>query len=163
MSYMSAIESQHTRRSANADSAATATKGLVESIAPSAQAARSNIQAGTSSQRSASDPLSVHRKMAQSALSTASWMQTRSPNHGCQRYKSSRKAVPWAFSNLVVQLCENPSISEQGCADAAGYSNRWAHLCEPNSRRITSSVRSDLIYDRDQGQSAFRTQEGDSE
>jgi hypothetical protein len=26
----------------------------------------------------------------------------------------------------------------------AGYSGRWAHLCEPNSRRFTSSVRSDF-------------------
>src|SRR5262249_178485 len=52
----------------------------------------------------------------------------------------------------VLQFCENPSISEQGCANAADYSGRWAHLCEPNSRRITSSVRLDLIYDRDKGQ-----------
>jgi hypothetical protein len=40
----------------------------------------------------------------------------------------------------VLQFRENPSISEQGCADAAGFSNRWAHLCEPNSRRITSCI-----------------------
>jgi hypothetical protein len=54
------------------------------------------------------------------------------------------------FCLLIWRItCENPSISKQGCANAAGYSGRWANLCEPNSRRITSSVRSDLIYDRD--------------
>ena len=66
----------------------------------------------------------------------------------------SRRAVPAPTSACLyglLQLCENPSISEQGCANAAGYSGRWAILCEPNSRRITSSVRSDLIYDRDRG------------
>ena len=37
----------------------------------SGQAARSNIQAGTSSQRSASDPVNVQRKTTPSALSIA--------------------------------------------------------------------------------------------
>jgi hypothetical protein len=40
-------------------------------------------------------------------------------------------------------------ILEQGCAGAAGHSSHWKHPRESNSRRITSSVRSDLIYDRD--------------
>src|ERR1700752_1532737 len=69
----------------------------------------------------------------------------------CGRLQRAASAPTYACLYGLLQLCENPSISEQGCADAAGYSNRWAHLCEPNSRRITSSVRSDLIYDRDSG------------
>ena len=46
--------------------------------------ARSNIQAGTSSHRSAAEPLNVQRKTMPSALSIASWIATRIPNHGCQ-------------------------------------------------------------------------------
>src|ERR1700745_366108 len=67
----------------------------------------------------------------------------------CGRLQRAASAPTYACLYGLLQLCENPSISEQGCADAAGYSGRWAHLCEPNSRRITSSVRSELIYDRD--------------
>ena len=73
------------RRSVRADSAPTLTKGAVATHDPSAQAARSNIQAGTSSQRSAADPLSVQRKTTPSAFSIASWIATRTPNHGCHR------------------------------------------------------------------------------
>jgi hypothetical protein len=58
------------------DSAAMSTKGLVESVAWPAQAAWSNIHAGTSSQRSASDPLSVQLNTAPLALSIVPWMQT---------------------------------------------------------------------------------------
>jgi Integrase core domain len=50
---------------------------------------------------------------------------------------------------LLLQFCENASISGQGYAGTAAHSGQWANLCEPNSRRITSSVRSDLIYGRD--------------
>ena len=35
---------------------------------------------------------------------TASWTATRRPNQGCQRYRTPRNSVPWAFSSLVVQL-----------------------------------------------------------
>ena len=45
-------------------------------------AARSNIQAGTSSQRSASEASSVQRKTTPSALSITAWTQTSRPNHG---------------------------------------------------------------------------------
>ena len=79
------------------------TKGDVVSVAWPGHAARSNIQAGISSQRSASDPLSVQRKSTPPALPIVPWTQTRRPNHGCHRYKSSRKPVPWVFSSLVVQ------------------------------------------------------------
>jgi hypothetical protein len=71
------------RRSVRADSAPTLTKGAVTRDDASAHAARSNIQAGTSSPRSAADPLSVQRKMTLSAFATASWIATRVPNHGC--------------------------------------------------------------------------------
>jgi len=46
--------------------------------------ARSNIQAGTSSHRSAAEPLNVQQKTTPSALSTVPWIATRIPNHGCQ-------------------------------------------------------------------------------
>jgi hypothetical protein len=73
------------RRSDNANSASMLTKGDVVSLGGSGHIARSNIQAGTSSHRSAVEPLNVQRKTTPSALSTASWIATRIPNHGCQR------------------------------------------------------------------------------
>jgi hypothetical protein len=72
------------RRSDSADSASMLTKGDAVSRCGWGQAARSNIQAGTSSHRSAAEPLNVQRKTTTSALSTASWIATRIPNHGCQ-------------------------------------------------------------------------------
>ena len=42
-----------------------------------------------------------------------------------------------------------PPFPEQGCTGTAGSSGRWTHPREPNSRRITPSVYSDLIYGRD--------------
>jgi len=56
---------------ASVESAGALTQGIAESVARSKQAARSNIHAGTSSQRSASEPLSVQRKTTPSILWTA--------------------------------------------------------------------------------------------
>jgi hypothetical protein len=72
------------RRSDSIDSASMLTKGDVVSRGGWGQADRSNIQAGTSSHRSAAEPLNVQRKTTPSALSTAPWIATRIPNHGCQ-------------------------------------------------------------------------------
>jgi hypothetical protein len=47
------------------------TKGDMVSRVESRHLARSNIQAGTSSHRSAAEPLNVQRKTTSSALSTA--------------------------------------------------------------------------------------------
>jgi hypothetical protein len=72
------------RRSDSIDSASMLTKGDAVSSGGWGQAARSNIQAGTSSHRSAAEPLNVQRKTTPSALSSTSWIATRIPNHGCQ-------------------------------------------------------------------------------
>src|SRR5512135_3191186 len=74
----------------------------------SGQAARSNIQAGTSSQRSASNPVSVQRKTSPSVFAIVSWTATRIVDHGCHGYRSSRKTVPWAFLSLVLQRGPHP-------------------------------------------------------
>ena len=74
---------------------------------PSAHAARSNIQAGTSSQRSAPTHSACSGKRRHPP--------SRSP-HGSPPVsrttdaidKDSRKTVPWAFSNLVVQPSAAP-------------------------------------------------------
>jgi hypothetical protein len=58
----------------------------------------------------------VQRKTAPPALSIVSWIATRIPNHGCQKYSSSRKAVPWAFSSLVVQHHQAAQRSRQSAA-----------------------------------------------
>jgi len=72
------------RRSNSADNASMLTKGDAVSRDESRHLARSNIQAGTSSHRSAAEPLNVQRKTTPSALSTDPWIATRIPNHGCQ-------------------------------------------------------------------------------
>src|ERR1700716_4351540 len=54
--------------------AETLTKGDAVSRDGSRHLARSNIQAGTSNNRSAAEPLNVQRKTTPSALSTASWI-----------------------------------------------------------------------------------------
>ena len=113
------------------------TKGVVESVAWPAHAARSNIQAGISSQRSASDPLSVQRKSTPPALPIVPWTQTRRPNHGCHRYKSSRKPVPWVFSSLVVQRRQAALIARLPTARAGSdlAASPWPALrCAPVSR-----------------------------
>ena len=113
------------------------TNGLVESIARPAHAVWSNIHAGTSSQRSVSDPLNVQRKTTPPALSIVPWMQTRRPNHGCHRYKSSRKPVPWAFSNLVVQRRQAALIARLPTARTTSHlaASPWPALrCAPVSR-----------------------------
>jgi hypothetical protein len=60
------------RRSDSADNASTLTKGDAISRVASRHLTRSNIQAGTSSHRSAAEPLNVQRKTTSSALSTTS-------------------------------------------------------------------------------------------
>src|SRR4030081_999133 len=72
------------RRSDSTDSASILTKGDAVSRDGSRHLARSNIQAGTSNNRSAAEPRNVQRKTTPSALSTASWIASRIPNHGCQ-------------------------------------------------------------------------------
>jgi hypothetical protein len=90
------------RRSDNARSPAMETRGVVAKGKQSRQPARSNIQAGSSSWRPP-PPVKVQRKTMPSERLTVSWTATRRPNQGCQRYRTSRNSVPWAFSSLVVQ------------------------------------------------------------
>jgi hypothetical protein len=87
--------------------------------------------------------------LAKWACGTADWLSPPGVPRPCRCICRAAPASTSARLYGLLQFCENPSISEQGCAGATGDSNRWAHLFEPNSRRITSSVRSDLIYDRD--------------
>ncbi len=60
------------------------------------------------------------------------------------------------FVHGLLQQREDTSILEQGRLGTASYSDCWVHSREPNSRRITSSVRSDLIYDRDRAVGELR-------
>jgi hypothetical protein len=127
----------------------------------SAQAARSNIQAGTSSHRVASEPLSVQRKTTSSDLATAWWTKTDRPNHGCHRYKSSRKPVPWVLSSWVVQRHAHSPVIEQGRADIARRRKRGTHYLSSDPGRIAPSIWPDVIYGRHKGEdntsAAFRT------
>ena len=101
----------------------------------SAQAARSNIQAGISSHRVASEPLSVQRKTTSSDLATAWWTKTDRPNHGCHRYKSSRKPVPWVLSNWVVQPAPSSFVDRLSIPDRIRASSRDQSRRTPVCRR----------------------------
>ncbi|KRR29863.1 hypothetical protein [Bradyrhizobium retamae] len=78
------------RTPTSTDSADESKKSVVVTTESSAQATRSNIQAGISSHRVVSEPLSMQRKTTLSDLAIAWWTKTGRPNHGCHRYKSSR-------------------------------------------------------------------------
>src|ERR1700730_15198337 len=64
-------------------------------------------------------------------------------------YLGSGNCATAPFLSGLLQWREDTPLAEQRCAGTAGCSGRWAHSREPNSRRITPSVCSDLIYDRD--------------
>jgi hypothetical protein len=86
---------------------------------------------------------------ANSSNSALMWVKPRSPSIWLRHRRPRRKGGRSSCATTPVVLPQWISLLFQGCANAAAYSGRWANLCEPNSRRITSSVRSDLIYDRD--------------
>jgi hypothetical protein len=92
------------------------------------------------------DPLSVQRKTTPAASSIVSWTQTRRPNHGCHRYKSARKPVPWVFSNLVVQRDQNAPVVGQGCAGGSSDSGYWNDLLTSRAWRPSPSLRSGLGF-----------------
>ena len=54
---------------------------------------------------------------------------------------------PGDYGEVVLEPSANEKELVEGTG-AAGYSGDWSYPREPNSWRITSSVRSDLIYDR---------------
>src|SRR5262249_43188857 len=63
-----------------------------------------------------------------------------------------RRAAPASIALFVHGLLQKSAdklILDQRCAGAPGHSSHWKHPREPNSRRITSSLCSDLISDRD--------------
>lgn len=103
------------------DSADISTPGVTATRACSGKPDRSNIQAGISSQRSDADPLSVHRNATPSDFASVSWTATPIPNHGCQGYRSSRNAVPWAFSSLVLYNGARPHSSLDGMTPDEAY------------------------------------------
>ena len=90
------------KRAESADSAPRSIAGAAV-IAICAQAARSNIQAGSSSQRPAVWPSTLQRKTSPPPFAITSWIATARPNQGCQAYRTSRTSVPWAFRRCVVQ------------------------------------------------------------
>ncbi len=70
------------------------------------QAASSNIQAGSSSQRPVTRPSRLQRKVLVPRRSTASCTCTVSPNHGCHGYRTRRSSVTWAFCCRLLQFGE---------------------------------------------------------
>src|SRR5262249_1399636 len=146
-------------RSDNALSSAMETWGVGARGKASRQAARSNIQAGSSS-RWPPPPVKVQRKTMPSERLTVSWTATRRPNQGCQRYRTSLNSVPWAFSSVVVQHSATapggrPSDADgglarghhrlprrHGCGYDAALGQRWrvAHMPTAATTRDESSL-----------------------
>jgi hypothetical protein len=91
----------------------------------------------------------VQRKTTPPALSIVPWTQTRRPNHGCHRYKSSRKPVPWVFSNLVVQSRSYSSRSRQGRPSKSPSAGHWISRNYPSAGRPASQIRPDGLIGRD--------------
>ena len=73
------------------------------------QAAGSNIQAGSSSQRPVTRPSRLQRKVLVPRRSIATCTCTVSPNHGCQGYRTPRSSVTWAFCRRLLQQPQAPS------------------------------------------------------
>ena len=87
--------------------------------------------------------------MAEWPYGTADWLD---PAGMSRPYRRLRRATPAPRASIVyglLQQREDTPFADQGCAGPAGYSGRRAHSSNTNSRRITPSVCSDLISDRD--------------
>jgi hypothetical protein len=75
------------------------------------QAARSNIQPGTSMHRALRSGVEPHRNIRSPPLTITSCTKTRSPNHGCQGYRSSKQSVTWALRRRVLQHGPAPLLA----------------------------------------------------
>src|ERR1700731_1701575 len=87
--------------------------------------------------------------MAEWTCGTADWLPSAGKPCPCRCIWGAAPAPHAPFLSGILQWREDTPLAEQRCAGTAGCSGRWAHSREPNSRRITPSVCSDLIYDRD--------------
>ena len=67
----------------------------------------------------------------------------------CRRLRRTTPASPPPFLYGLLQRRENTSIFRQGCAGPTGRSGHRAYSSDSNSRRITPSLCSDLISDKD--------------
>src|SRR5262252_8026145 len=92
--------------------------------------------------------------LAKWACGTADWVATARMPRLCRRLRRAAPAPGAPYVPGLLQQREDTPVLEQGCAGTTGYSDRWAHLRKPNSRRITPSVCLDLIYDRDKSKFA---------
>src|SRR5580704_17373142 len=63
-------------------------------------------------------------------------MKTGKPNHGCHRYKSSRKPVPWVLSSCVVRA--HSTYNSWPCEphDIAGCRRYWRARERAGTRRV---------------------------
>src|SRR5450631_3212335 len=89
--------------------------------------------------------------MAEWPYGTADRLDPAGMSRPCRRLWRAAPAPSAPFLHVLLQWRADTFISEQGCAAAAGYSSRWAHSPDTNSQRITSSLCSDLISDKDRG------------
>jgi hypothetical protein len=88
------------------------------------QAAGSNIQAGSSSQRPLTRPSRLQRKVLVPRRSIAPRTCTVCPNHGCQGYRTRRSSVTWAFCRRLLQ--HGPPALIAGISTACARSTRLA-------------------------------------
>ena len=63
----------------------------------------------------------------------AAWTKTSRPNHGCSQYKTSRRAILWAFSNLVLQRNTPPFLAGIPATSPSGAVPRAPGCATPSS------------------------------
>src|SRR5262249_15718164 len=90
------------------------------------------------------------------ACGTADWLAPAGVALPRDRVWRAAPAPRAPFVHGLLQQSEDTPIPEQGCPRIAGGSGRWRYPRGPNPRRITSSLCSDLIYDRDKGRQVAR-------
>src|SRR5260221_11884523 len=113
------------------------------------QAARSNLQPGTSMHRALRSGDEPHRNIRSPPLTITSCTKTRSPNHGCQGYRSSKQSVTWALRRRVLQRSPNASLLAQGCPDQSTDPADRADHFSARPRWSTPSILSDVVSIRD--------------
>ena len=87
--------------------------------------------------------------MAEWPYGTIDWLDPAGMSRPCRRLWRATPALHTPFLHDLLQWRAHSPILEQGRADTAGRSDCRKHSTDPSPRRITPSVCSDLISDKD--------------
>src|SRR6516165_5792721 len=76
----------------------------------------------------------------------------------CSCVWRAASSPPARIVSEILQRSSHPLGAEQGCTGSASSPSCWQHNCQAAPRRITPSIRSNLICGRDKGASSLCTQ-----